>query len=336
MTGVQTCALPISVRFSDDYDAISKNIDSLLTSYSYYGRFSGTVIVAHKNDVIYQGSFGKADAEANTQNRNESVYGIGSVTKTFTATAILKLVQDGKLSLTDKLSTFFPALGETAENITIHHLLSMTSGIYEDFSRSKTYDIEKVVFPESHPISTNALVHFFGELTSDSKPGKKFDYSNINYILLAAIIEKTTGMEYGEFLKQTFWQPLGMMSTEFGSLNSNKELLSKPYLGLPTHHESPEFWHDSWVLGAGGIFSSATDIYKWMQGVNEQVVLDSMHTKKLFTKHASSYGYGWQVGKRQGNIYYSHEGGTLGYVCEAGYFPELDLYIVMQIGRAHV
>lgn len=323
------------VTFSDDNDAISNNIDSLLTSYSYYGRFSGTVLVAKKNQVIYEGSFGKADVEKNTVNRNESVYGIGSITKTFTATAILKLVQEGKLRLTDKLSTFFPALGETAENITIHHLLSMTSGIYEDFSRSKTYDIEKVVFPESHPISTNALVHYFGELTSDSKPGKKFDYSNINYILLAAIIEKTTGLEYGEYLKLTFWQPLGMVSTEFGSLNTNQELLSKPYLGLPTQHENPEFWHDSWVLGAGGIFSSASDLHRWMLGVNKYAILDSLHSKKLFTRHTSSYGYGWQIGKRQGNTYFSHEGGTLGYVCEAGFFPELDLYIVVLTNHTH-
>jgi CubicO group peptidase (beta-lactamase class C family) len=324
---------------STNVKAIEANIDSLMQGYDFYDRFSGTILIAKGNEILYQNSFGYANFENGMENSNSSVYGIGSVTKQFTATAILKLAQDGKLELTDKLSDFFPALGTTASEITIHHLLSMTSGIYEDFSRSKTYDIESIIFPEAHPISTSALVHYFGELSSDSKPGKKYDYSNMNYILLAAIIEKVSGQNYGEFLKENFWQKLGMNSTTFGSDNVQESNLSKPYIGLPNSHETPSYWHDSWVLGAGGAFSSAQDLHTWMYNVANHNVLDSLNTSKLFRKQIStgvdSYAYGWQIGMRKGNEYRYHDGGTLGYVCEAGFFPQHNIYIVVLTNHTH-
>jgi CubicO group peptidase (beta-lactamase class C family) len=319
--------------------AIEGSIDSLMQGYSFYGRFSGTILIAKDDRILYQNSFGYANKEDGIENSNSSVYGIGSVTKQFTATAVLKLAQEGKLELTDKLSDYFPTLGETASHITIHHLLSMNSGIYEDFSRSKTYDIESVIFPKAHPISTNALVHYFGKLSSDCKPGKKYDYSNINYILLAAIIEKISGQKYGDYLTENFWKKLGMNSTAFGSENVKENLLSKPYLGLPNQHEAPDYWHDSWVLGAGGIFSSAEEIYRWMYNINNYNVIDSLHTQKLFKKHAKDgnehYAYGWQIGERKGSEYRYHGGGTLGYVCEAGFFPEHNIYMVVLTNHTH-
>ncbi|PKP39106.1 MAG: hypothetical protein CVT98_03255 [Bacteroidetes bacterium HGW-Bacteroidetes-15] len=324
---------------SKDIENIKIHMDSLMSSYDFYGRFSGTVLIAHKDSIWYESSFGYADFESKKQNENSSVYGIGSVTKQFTATAILKLVQDGKLNLTDNLSSFFPELSEVVDEITIHNLLSMTSGIYEDFSRSKTYDISNVVFPEADPISTHDLVNYFGKLTSDSKPGKNYHYSNMNYILLAAIVEKVSGQDYGKHLKETFWQQLGMESTDFGMDQINEEKLSKPHIGLPIQHESPEKWHDSWVKGAGGAFSSAQDLYQWMYNINNTNVLDSSHTSSLFKKYIKDnrehYGYGWQIGTRKGNKYYHHGGGTLGYVCEVGFFPEHDLYIVILTNHSH-
>lgn len=149
-------------------NAFNERIDSLMKGFDFYNRFSGTVLIASGDDIWYHKSFGYADVEKNNKNHNASVYGIGSLTKQFTATAILKLAQEGKLSLSDKLSDYFPALGETATQISIHHLLSMSSGIYEDFARSKTYDTESIVFPDSISISTHELVHYFGEIASDS------------------------------------------------------------------------------------------------------------------------------------------------------------------------
>jgi CubicO group peptidase (beta-lactamase class C family) len=326
-------------RTAQNKTELNEKIDSLLQGYDFYNRLSGTVLIASKDNVFYLKSFGYADVIKNDINHNASVYGIGSLTKQFTATAVLKLAQEGKLRLTDKLSDYFPALGETATHISIHHLLSMSSGIFEDFSRSKTYDLENVIFPESDPISTHDLVHYFGEITSDSKPGNKFDYSNINYVFLAAIVEKVSGQQYGGYLKTHLWEPLGLDMTVFGMESADPLLLSKPYLGLPGEHKTPEYWHDSWIMGAGGVFSSAIELHKWMYDVNSYSVLDSTHTQKLFQKHTKAggehYGYGWKTTTRKGNEYRYHDGGTLGYVCEAGFFPDQDLYMVVLTNHTH-
>jgi CubicO group peptidase (beta-lactamase class C family) len=325
--------------YHPDEEAIGAKLDQLLGSYAYYGRLSGTVLVAHKDRIIYRGSFGFADAASSLPNHKESVYGIGSITKTFTAAAIMKLVQDGHLSTNDVLYNFFPGLGNKAHEITLHHLLSMSSGIYEDFSRTKSYNIDEVIFPEAVPISMHQLVHYFDEITTDAKPGKKYDYSNFNFILLAAIVEKVSGMDFHDFLQENFFDPLGMKSSSFGSHNAPSQLLSKPYIGLPLYHIEPDFWHDSWVTGAGGNFASATDLYKWLYSIHNRQILDNISTELMHRKHTKSgrahYGYGWQVGSRKGFPYISHEGGTLGYVSEAGYFPEQELYIVVLTNHTH-
>jgi CubicO group peptidase (beta-lactamase class C family) len=323
----------------DEKDKITAQVDSLLKGYAFYGRFSGTVLVAQNDEVIYTKSFGIADYDVHIPNHNASVYGIGSITKTFTATAIMKLAQDGKLKLDDELYDYFPGLGEVARNISIHHLLSMSSGIFEDFSRSKSYDISKVILPESYPVPITHLVHHFGDITSDATPGKKYDYSNYNYILLAAIIEQVSGMEFGQFLENEFFIPLGMIHTAFGYEQADSELLSKPYLGLPLTHEQPPYWHDSWVKGAGGIFASATDIYKWLYAIHNNEILNEEYSDKMLSPQMKtsreSYGYGWQMGTRKNHPWYGHEGGTLGYVSEAGFFPEQGLYVVVLTNHTH-
>lgn len=318
---------------------MAQRIDSLMEGYDYYKRFSGTVFVAHKDQVLYAKSFGYADAERGRLNQNASVYGIGSLTKQFTAAAILKLAEDHKLSLSDDLFGFFPELGDAVEKITIHHLLSMSSGINEDFSRSKSYDISGIIFPEDYPISMNELVHYFGDLSLHFNPGNKFDYSNMNYILLAAIIEQVSGKTYNEYLREKFWLPLQMRSTCFGAFNAASNQISNPYLGLPNTHETPPLWHDSWAVGAGGVFSSAPDLHQWLLALKNEKVLRKDLNAMLFDQHTKAghyfYGYGWEITARNGSTYITHPGGTLGYVSEAGFYPEHDLYVIVLSNHTH-
>ncbi|MFN3556663.1 MAG: serine hydrolase [Bacteroidales bacterium] len=322
-----------------DSGVIAQRIDSLMQGYDYYKRFSGTVLVARKEQVLYAKSFGYADAGRGHLNANASVYGIGSLTKQFTAAAILKLAEEDKLSLSDNLSGFFPDLGDATEKVTIHHLLSMSSGIHQDFARSKTYDVSEIIFPEETPIGIKELVYYFDELSLDFNPGKKFDYSNINYILLAAIIEQVSGKTYDQYLYETFWLPLQMHSTSFGLFNADTSRVSNPYLGLPNTHDVPPLWHDSWTVGAGGVFSSAPDLHQWMLALKNETVLRKDLNEKLFEKHAKAgrdyYGYGWEITTRNGNTYITHPGGTLGYVSEAGFYPEHDLYVIVLSNHTH-
>lgn len=327
------------VFLPSDSAVIAQRIDSLMQGYDYYKRFSGTVLVAHKEQVLYAKSFGYADAGRGHLNANASVYGIGSLTKQFTAAAILKLAEEDKLSLSDNLSGFFPGLGDATEKITIHHLLSMSSGIHQDFARSKTYDVSQIIFPEATPIGILELVYFFDELSLDFTPGNKFDYSNMNYILLAAIIEQVSGKSYQDYLYETFWVPLQMHSTCFGAFNVESNQLAIAYLGLPNTHDLPPLWHDSWTVGAGGVFSSAPDLHQWMLALKSRKVLRADLNTKLFEKHTKAgrdhYGYGWEITTRHGSTYITHPGGTLGYVSEAGFYPEHELYVIVLSNHTH-
>jgi CubicO group peptidase (beta-lactamase class C family) len=319
--------------------SIAEQIDSLMKGYDFYKRFSGTVLVARKDQILYAKSFGYADAERGILNENTSVYGIGSLTKQFTAAAILKLVEEGKLSLSDNLSGFFPGLGDATERITIHHLLSMSSGIHQDFSRSNTYDVSEIIFPEETPKEIEELVYFFDELSLDFRPGNKFDYSNMNYILLAAIIEQVSGKTYDQYLYETFWLPMQMHSTSFGLFNADSSRVSNPYLGLPNTHDVPPLWHDSWTVGAGGAYSSAPDLHQWFLAIhNDRAIREDLNAK-LYEKHTKAgrdhYGYGWEITTRNGSTYITHPGGTLGYVSEAGFYPEHELYVIVLSNHTH-
>ena len=322
-----------------DAQRVSAALSELMSSNAHFGRFSGTVLVARGDTVIFHESYGWSDFAAGTANTNDSVYGIGSLAKQFTAAGILRLVENGEIELTDTVATFFPHLGAFVDRVTIHDLLSMSSGINEDFSRTRTYDLASVVFPRPTPITTAELVGYFGELTEYSRPGRRFEYSNINYVLLAAIIEQISGLDLHTYLTTQFWEPLGLEGTAYSLDNAETSRVSRAYTGIPLAHDEPEFWHDSWLLGAGGAYATAHDLYRWMKALNEGRVLADSSTTALFDRHQRTgnewYGYGWVSGERHGRMYRYHEGGTVGYISEAGFFPNDDVYVVILSNHTH-
>ncbi|TVQ28079.1 MAG: class A beta-lactamase-related serine hydrolase [Spirochaetaceae bacterium] len=319
--------------------AAAVSIDRMLEAYAFYGRLSGTVLVARGDTVVYQRSFGQRDARVGAANADDTIYDVGSIAKQFTAAAVMKLVDTGVLELDARVASFFPALGAVAEEVSIHHLLSMSSGIAQDFSRSRTYDIDDVVFPQSWPVTMTELVHYFGELESVFRPGARFEYSNMNYILLAAIVEQVTGSDLHSYLSSTFFVPLGMSSTAVGRDGVDPDRIARGYVGLPTHHTPPEPWHDSWLKGAGGMYSSALDLHRWMTALERNEVLSAASTEALFAPHRrygrSHYAYGWVIDSTDGPTYRYHEGGTVGYAAEAGFYPESQVSIVILTNHTH-
>lgn len=180
---------------------------------------TGTILLASDDGIFYQRSFGYSKYEDNIPNINDSIYNIGSISKSFTATAIMRLIQEEKLQLHDTLDMFFPALGAEAGQITIHHLLSMSSGIHQDIARSKTYDIDEVIFPEyvyqvpedGSPFYSVRLVYekkevgLYLNLTSQSKVegmhiDQTFSYNNPQSVESIIFDENTIfidGFKYG-------------------------------------------------------------------------------------------------------------------------------------------
>ncbi len=322
-----------------DPSRAANELRSLLHALAFYGRFSGTVLVARGDTVVYEESFGFSSWEQKKHNTNASVYHLGSIAKGFTAAGIMRLIEGGELRLDQPLSQFFPRLGPAARAITLHHLLTMSSGIRQDLARTKNYDRNELVLPQATPIAAEDLVHRWGELKLFFRPGRRFDYSNLNYALLAAIIEQVSGVDLHTYLQRSLFTPLDLPSLAFGRENADSERVATGYVGLPQRHVVPEPWHDSWLLGAGGVYASARDLYRWMRALNEGLVFGPTATETLLRPHQRDgrrhYAYGWFVEERTGGTYRYHEGGTVGYIGEAGFFAEENVYLVLLSNHTH-
>ena len=209
---------------------LENNIDGLFESYSYYNRFIGNVLISKDNHIIYQKSFGYADIAGNKKNTKKSIFSIASLTKSLTAVGIMKLVEDGKLTLETPISTYFlDFMPDYSKDITIQHLLNNSSGMEANIGR--TDDNGNGLMPEKTAITFNEVLEKFKESKLKFEPGTGYDYNNLGYLLLVNIIEKVSGQSYANFMEQTVFKPAGMKNTSIAFFNSLNQK-SQPYLGL--------------------------------------------------------------------------------------------------------
>jgi CubicO group peptidase (beta-lactamase class C family) len=312
-------------------------IDSLLNGYDYYDRFSGSVILADEDSIWYHSCIGYRDFSKQLPNNKQSVYGIGSCTKQFTAAGILKLIEMNQLELDDHLSKYFPEIGPLSEKVTIYHLLTHSSGINKDIGRGDTF--EEIIFPQANAISIDSLNTKFSPIGLSYTPGNSFEYNNYNYMLLAGIIEKVSGKDYNTFMQETFFQPIQLSSTYYDQKNAIPDTRALPYINLPFNYETPPYWDDSWAFGAGGMYTSAEDIYQWVKMLNHSKILTPESTSKMFSPLIRDgkefYGFGWQISEIFGKKHVYHNGATNGYFCKVGFIPSEHLYIFIFSNHTH-
>ncbi|MBC8769347.1 serine hydrolase [Arenibacter sp. BSSL-BM3] len=285
-----------------DLITVTKHIDDYLTQSASNG-FSGSVLVAKKGGIILSKGYGWADRENKIPNSPSTVFNIGSVTKQFTASAILKLVEQGKIKTSDKIGSYFDQELIDKRDITIHQLLTHTSGISNITGGFRYEEASKEQF----------LTDFF-ESELQSKPGTKYQYANANYILLTAILESVSNQTYGSFLQDYLFEPSQMKSTGYKSINFHTERLAHGYY----YNRTDEQWADwgttqqhlpyndnHWYsIGKGDIHSTVEDLYKWHVALEDNLVLTSKSRAVQETPHVaendemtSFYGYGWAISK---------------------------------------
>ncbi len=285
-------------------DKVQK-IDSLLTTLYKAGNLNGNVLIAEKGKVIYKKSFGLANLITNEKLDENSIFELASVAKQFTAMAIVILKEKGKLNYDDKMSKYIPELSFYS-NITIRHLLNHTSGIPDHAALlDTTFDKAK--------IATNRdIISAFAKFkpTVLFEPNTKWEYSNAGYNLLASIIEKVSGISYGDYLKQNIFQPLDMTNTfvhtrryapkkianyAYGYVYSDS---LKKYV-LPDDTEEYKFvvWHDG-IVGEQSVNSTVIDLLKWDRALYSNKLISKKSKKALFTpaelddKSKTKYGFG--------------------------------------------
>jgi len=312
-----------------------KLVDAMYASLNNKDASGIAVLVSRDGKVMYEKGFGYADIKSKIPVTKDTKFRIGSVTKQFTAAAVLKLQENGQLSVNDKLSKYIPDFPRGGE-VTIHHLLTHTSGIHS--YTNKPDFVNRV----TGTISEDSLISFFKHDAYDFNPGENFMYNNSGYFLLGYIIGKVSGMPYGEYLKKTFFDPLGMKNTGVHYAGIKLENEAHGYATNNGKYEEALNWDMSWAGGAGALYSTLEDLDKWNNALYSGKVLSESSMKAALTvvqlkngaKPQMNYGYGLITGNYRGLETIQHSGGLHGFLTQLEYFPKQKMTVVMYSNNA--
>ena len=322
---------PLNAQINQDENILRDKIDNYLSKGVQHG-FSGAVLVARNNKIILHKGYGMANKEHNVPYHTTTVSTIGSVTKQFTATAILKLEELNKLKIEASINTFFSNLPDDKKGITLHQLLTHTSGLVSgmdggDFDEIPTEEFFKKLF-------ATRLLH---------KPGAKYLYSNAGYSVLARVVELVSGMDYENFLNEHLFKPAGMTNTGYFIPNWKNHTIASGYayniinVGtiISRFQKSGEvFWN---LKGNGGIHSTTADMFKWYEALKTNKIITQASFKKLTTPYVqeyedgkSHYAYGWVIYSSENNSkIISHNGGNTIFFHDYIWLPEEDVVIIL-------
>lgn len=297
-------------------------MDTYMQAHANIKGFSGTVLVMQHNVPVFEKAYGMADREWNIPNTTDTKFRIGSITKQFTAVAILQLVDAGKLSLDDKLSRFFPGYPK-GDSVTIHMLLNHTSGI-ANFTE----------VPEFDNVSTlswtkDSMIAFFKDRPYNNSPGTKFHYTNSGYFLLGYIIEKVSGETYEHYIRIHILDKLGMSNSGVDNLNTILPKRARGYSKVMGKYVNAEMISLAWPYSAGTIYSTVEDLYKWDRALYNTSLLSAVSKQKMFSPGKSSYGYGVIIDSLENHYRIWHNGGIPGFVSNISRFPDDDVCIIV-------
>jgi CubicO group peptidase (beta-lactamase class C family) len=308
-------------------DSISQKLDEYLLSANKLYKFNGSAIVAQHGKILLNKSYGYKNYTAQIPNDSNTIFQIGSVTKQFTATVILKLQEEGKLSVNDKLSKYF-AQFKYANEITLENLLTHTSGIY-----NYTVDVgETDSAVVCNPVNKEMALDLMFKHKLDFKPGTKFLYDNSGYYLLGLIIEKVTGKSYEQNVRDIIFTPLQMTHSLFDFKHSTDTNIATGYKTLndSVQKEAKAWRWDSTVsYAAGAIWSTTGDMYKWAKAIANKQILSDDSWKSALTPHLQHYGYGWFIDSLYGRKMIYHDGGLPGFMAYLCYYPDEDVSIIL-------
>jgi len=277
-------------KYDAEYDT-AKLIDKYLTMLCLEKNFSGGLLIVRGGKKYFCKGYGYADKERKIEFTPETLGSIGSITKAFTATAIMKLVAQDKLTVDDRLRKFFPNAPADKANITIHQLLTHSSGFHE-FLKQDAGDYEKIDKDEFLKRAFTEPLAF--------KPGEKAVYTNVGYSILGIIVEKVSGLGYEQFLKKNLFEPLGIKNIGYHYPVSKNDTIAVGYQngttwGTHQQHFQMAGGGPFWNLKAnGGLEASLNDIFLWLNGFTNHSVLPEKEIETMFTAQVQEEGYNGQ------------------------------------------
>jgi CubicO group peptidase (beta-lactamase class C family) len=349
-------------------------IDSLFSEFDHPNAPGAAVMVIHNGKPIFAKSYGLADLVTKTPCTTNTNFRLASVTKQFTAMAVLILADRGKLKLDEKLTDFFPEFPSYGKQITVQQLLTHTSGLieYDEIIPAGTTipvldqdvlrllientgdapraDVHTVAWSENETENAAKLNDELQQRAASARTnrpatyfasGSQYRYSNTGYALLALIVEVRSGQTFARFLKENIFEPLKMINT----LAYEQGLSVVPNRAFG-HSQKSNSWVrtdqslTSSVLGDGGVYSSLADLLRWDQSLYKPKIVSERALRMAFTPHVAtdtpglSYGFGWRIGDYRGLKEISHNGSTIGFRNRIARFPEKHFTVIILSNRA--
>ncbi|MEO7984225.1 MAG: serine hydrolase [Bacteroidota bacterium] len=311
--------LPVSLAAQKNYPAL---LDQYMQAQTTIKGFSGVVLVMQQNKPLLRKGYGLADQEWNIPNTAETKFRIGSVTKQFTAACILQLAEAGKLSLDDKLSKFYPDFPK-GDSVTIHMLLNHTSGIASYTSQPEFENVAMLSF------SKDSMIAFFKNKPYNFSPGSAWLYNNSGYFLLGCILEKLSGQNYGDYLRQHIFDKLGMTNSGVDKTDSVLPLRARGYSWEKKKIVNAGYISLNWPFSAGVLYSTLDDLYKWDRALYTASIISTASRQKMFTPGKRDYGYGIIIDSLEGHPRTWHNGGIPGFSSNISRFVKDDICVIV-------
>jgi CubicO group peptidase (beta-lactamase class C family) len=308
---------------------LAQRLDASIASYYKADEPGATIIVVKDGKTVFRKAYGLADVAKGVPLTPETTMRLGSITKQFTATAILMLADEGKLSLSDEITRFLPDFPTQGKKITIENLLTHTAGV-ANYTSNRDY-----VANMPRDMTLAQLIDMFKDEPLDFDPGTKWSYSNSGYVLLGAVIEKVSGMPYAKFVEQRIFVPLDMVNTAY----EGYERKSNPHAvgHAPGEHGFTVARTISMTqpYAAGSLVSTVDDLARWDAAVSSGKLLKAASWQHAFTPYVlangkpANYGYGWELGKLRGFEEISHNGSINGFNSEVLRLPTEHVYVAV-------
>jgi CubicO group peptidase (beta-lactamase class C family) len=314
------CLLFATAALAED---VAPKLDEYMSALTGAGRFSGSVLVARDGRALLAKGYGLANAEWDIPNSPGTKFRLGSLTKQFTALAILQLEEKGKLKVEDPVCKYVAECPPAWGKITIHHLLTHTSGI-PSFTSFPDY---APTMNQRSPVSKT--VERFKGKPLEFEPGEKFAYSNSGYVLLGYILEKVSEQEYGEYLEQNVFGPLKMRNSGYDSAAAILKQRAGGYMRRAGKLANALYIDMTVPHAAGALYSTVEDLLLWDQALYTEKLVSKKSLDKIFTPFKSDYAYGWFVAKKLNRKYIGHAGGINGFSTMIERYPDDKVTVIV-------
>jgi CubicO group peptidase (beta-lactamase class C family) len=318
------CVFAVVIGSAAQAGELSEKLKAHMVGLAKSENFSGAALVMKDGRPLLREAYGKANYELDVPNTVETKFRLGSITKQFTAMAVMILAEQGKLSVQDLIGKHLEDAPPAWANITIRHLLTHTSGIpsYTGFPQMMSRTVRL-------PASIDEIMATFRDKPLEFEPAEEFRYSNSGYIVLGKIIERASGQDYETFVRHSIFQPLGMNDSGYdhnaailpnraaGYVRTFIILANAPYIDM------------TWPHAAGALYSTIDDLAKWDRALAEGKLIGPKSYEEMFSPFLRTYAYGWFVRDRDGHREIGHGGGIHGFSTSIVRYPDDQVCVIV-------